>query len=98
MGMDLSMKYSPLFLAFGLLAMLANPSIVSAQPSGANDTTAPVTGMKPDRTTAPLGIREAMKKEAEKRKQRAECRARAKSEKVPLVKRPAYVKNCMAQS
>ena len=33
-----------------------------------------------------------------KRKKRAECRAKAKAEKVALMKRPAYVKNCVAQS
>ena len=54
--------------------------------------------MKPDRTTAPTGVRESMQdKEAVKRQKRAECRAKAKAEKVSLVKRPAYVKKCMAQ-
>ena len=60
---------------------------------------APVTGMKPDRTTAPLGVREAMKRrEAVIRQKRAACRAKAKAEKVSLFKRPAYVKRCVAQS
>ena len=36
------------------------------------------------------------KKEAVLRKKRAECRAKAKAEKVPLLKRAAYVKNCRA--
>jgi hypothetical protein len=61
----------------------------------ANPDTAPVTGMRPDRTTAPRWMRESMqKREAVKRKRRAECRAQAKAEKVPLWKRPAYVKGC----
>ena len=61
----------------------------------ANPDTAPVTGMKPDRVTAPRWMRERMKsREAEKRQKRAECRAQAKAEKVPLWKRPAYVKGC----
>lgn len=60
--------------------------------------TAPVTGMKPDRVTAPRALREAMqKREAVKRQKRAECRAKAKAEKVPLWKRPAYVKRCRAE-
>jgi hypothetical protein len=61
--------------------------------------TAPVTGMKPDRVTSPRWMREAMqKREAVKRKKRAECRAKAKAEKVPLFKRPAYVKGCVTQA
>jgi hypothetical protein len=64
-----------------------------------NTDTAPVTGIKPDRTTAPRGVREAMqKREAVIRKKRADCRAKAKAEKVSLMKRPAYVKRCVAQS
>ena len=64
----------------------------------ANPDTAPVTGMKPDRVTAPRWMREAMqKREAVKRKRRAECRAQAKAEKLPLWKRPAYVKGCTTQ-
>jgi hypothetical protein len=61
--------------------------------------TAPVTGMRPDRVTAPRWMREGMqKREAVKRKKRAECRAQARAEKVPLFKRPAYVKRCTTQS
>ena len=77
-----------------LTVMLAAPVAVLAQAP-----TAPVTGMKPDRTTAPLGVREKMQeKEAVQRKKRAECRAKAKAEKIPLVKRPAYVKKCRAEA
>ena len=86
------MKYGSLVAAIGLAATLAFPAQGFAQtPSD----TAPVTGMKPDRVTAPRYFREAMqKREAVKRQKRAECRAKAKAEKVPLLKRPAYVKNC----
>ena len=67
-----------------------------AQTPTTNSPTAPVTGMKPDRTTAPAGLREKMRsKEAVLRKKRAECRANARAEKVPLFKRPAYVKRCV---
>jgi hypothetical protein len=76
-----------------LTVMLAVPVVGLAQAP-----TAPVTGMKPDRTAAPLGVREKMReKEAVLRKKRAECRAKAKAEKIPLTKRPAYVKKCRAE-
>jgi hypothetical protein len=76
--------------------MLAVPVAVMAQTPTTNSPTAPVTGMKPDRTTAPAGLREKMRtKEAALRTKRAECRANARAEKVPLLKRPAYVKRCM---
>jgi hypothetical protein len=86
------------FVGVGFAAMLALTGIVSAQTSTNNSPTAPVTGMKPDRTTAPTGMREEMKqKEAALRKKRAACRAEAKAQKVSLVKRPAYVKRCMTK-
>ena len=37
-------------------------------------------------------------KEAVLRKKRTECRAQAKAEKVPLTKRPAYVKECVSKA
>ena len=90
------MKRASLLVAAGLAAMLAVPVAVMAQTPTTNSPTAPVTGMKPDRTTAPAGLREKMRsKEATLRKKRAECRANARAEKVPLFKRPAYVKRCM---
>ena len=92
------MKFCSLIIAASVAVVLTAPSIVLAQSSTTNSPTAPVTGMKPDRTTAPAGMREAMqKKESVKRQKRAECRAKAKTEKVSLIKRPAYVKNCVAQ-
>lgn len=93
------MKFARFIVAVGMVVMFTAPSVVLAQSATNNGPTAPVTGMKPDRTTAPAGLREAMqKREAVKRQRRAECRAKAKAEKVSLVKRPAYVKNCVAQS
>ena len=89
------MKRASLLVAAGLAAILAVPAAVMAQTPTTNSPTAPVTGMKPDRTTAPAGLREKMRsKEAVLRKKRAECRANARAEKVPLFKRPAYVKKC----
>ena len=90
------MKRASLLVAAGLAAMLAVPAAGMAQTPTTNSPTAPVTGMKPDRTTAPAGLREKMRsKEAVLRKKRAECRANARAEKVSLFKRPAYVKRCM---
>lgn len=92
------MKCTSLLVAASLGVMLAAPAVGLAQTPATNSPAAPVTGMKPDRTTAPVGMREAMKqREAVKRQKRAECRAKAKAEKVSLMKRPAYVKNCVAQ-
>ena len=90
------MKRASLLVAAGLAATLVVPVASMAQTPTTNSPTAPVTGMKPDRTTAPAGVREKMRsKEAVLRKKRAECRAGARAEKVPLLKRPAYVKRCM---
>ena len=92
------MKYASFLVAVSVAVMLAAPSVILAQTSTTSNSTAPVTGMKPDRTTAPVGLREAMqKREAVKRQRRADCRAKAKAEKVSLMKRPAYVNNCVAQ-
>ena len=91
------MKRASFFVAAGLAAVLAVPVAGLAQTPTANSPTAPVTGMKPDRTTADPAQRKAMQeKEAALRAKRAECRAKAKAEKVSLIKRPAYVKTCMA--
>jgi hypothetical protein len=93
------MKRASFLVVAGLAAMLAVPAIATSQTSISSAQTAPVTGMKPDRTTVPLGIREKMRsKEAMLREKRAECRAKAKAEGVPLFKRPAYVKKCRAEA
>ena len=60
------------FLIAVMAVMLGVPAAGSAQTSSTNSATAPVTGMKPDRTTAPVGVRQAMqKREAVKRQKRA---------------------------
>lgn len=93
------MKSAAFLIAMSVAMTLAVPPGSVAQSPPANSSTAPLTGMKPDRTTAPRGIREAMqKREAVKRQKRADCRAKARAEKVSLVKHAAYVKRCMAQS
>lgn len=91
------MKCASFLAAIGVALTLAVPPKSFAQTPAAD--TAPVTGMKPDRVTAPRALREAMqKREAVKRQKRADCRAKAKVEKVPLWKRPAYVKSCVTAS
>ena len=90
------MKLASFLTATALAAMLAVPATGLAQTPTSNSPTAPVTGMKPDRTTAPKGVREKMQsREAVLRKKRAECRASARAEKVPVLKRPAYVRRCV---
>ena len=90
------MKRASILVAAGLAAMLAVPAAGLAQTPTTDSPTAPVTGMKPDRSTAPNGLREKMmSKEAVLRAKRAECRANARAEKVPLYKRPGYVKRCV---
>ncbi|WP_068021607.1 hypothetical protein [Rhodoplanes sp. Z2-YC6860] len=91
------MKRALFFVAIvAAMSFVGSPDSIAQ--SAAPDTAA-VTGMKPDRVTAPRWMREGMqKREAVKRKKRAECRAKAKAEKVPLFKRPAYVKGCTTQS
>ncbi|MGH6741045.1 MAG: hypothetical protein ACREDY_18830, partial [Bradyrhizobium sp.] len=80
--------------AAALVVALAMPGIVAAQaPANPN---APMTGMKPDRTTADPKMREHMRgKESMLRKRRAECRTEARLRKISIFKRPAYVKKCM---
>jgi hypothetical protein len=91
------MKCASFLVAISVAMSLGILPESSAQPRTID--TAPVTGIKPDRTTAPRGVREAMqKREAVIRQKRADCRAKAKAEKVSLMKRPAYVKRCVAQS
>jgi hypothetical protein len=93
------MKRSSYLVAASLAIILAVPAAGLAQTPTTDKPNAPVTGMKPDRTTAPTAARKAMQeKEAAQRQKRAECRAKAKAEKVRLVKRPAFVKNCVAHS
>ena len=91
------MKRASFLVVAGLVAMLAVPAVGLAQTPTTNSPTAPVTGMKPDRTTSPPELRVIKRAKEEKlRMKRTECRAQAKAEKVSLRKRPAYVKKCMS--
>jgi hypothetical protein len=93
------MKRASLFVAAGLAMVLAAPVAGLAQAPNSGNPNSAVTGMKPDRTTADPAARQAMhEKEAMLRKKRADCRAKAKAEKISLVKRPAYVKKCTTEA
>ena len=91
------MKRASILVTAGLVIALAVPAVSLAQTSTTNSPTAPVTGMKPDRTTSPPEVRVIKRAKEEKlRMKRTGCRAKAKAEKVSLAKRPAYVKKCMS--
>ena len=91
------MKRASFLVTSGLVLALAVPAVSLAQTPTTNSPTAPVTGMKPDRTTSPPEVRVIKRaKEEQLRMKRTECRAKAKAEKVSLRKRPAYVKKCMS--
>ena len=90
------MKHSAVLIAITMVASLALPAISSAQAPA--DKTAPMTGIKPDRTIADPATRKAMhEKEAALKHKRADCRAKAKAEKIALLKRLGYVRDCMSQ-
>ena len=85
------MKRFALLIAIGLIAAPTIPTIGYAQ-----TTTAPMTGMKPDRTTADATTRKAMReKEAALRAKRAECRKQARDQKLSFLKRISYVRECV---
>jgi hypothetical protein len=84
-------------IAISLIVVLSAP-ILSYAEGTAPSSTAPFTGMKPDRTTADTATRKAMQqKEAALRQKRADCRKQARQEKISLLKRPAFVSECMSR-
>ena len=92
------MRYVAVVALLILLAASAAPVTSHAQGSWASPT-APVTGMKPDRTTADAATRKAMRaKEAALKQKRTACRKQARQQKVALLKRRAFVRACMSRS
>ena len=92
------MKYFATLIAISVIAASAAPVEILAQSSPTNPV-APVTGMKPDRTTADPATRKAMReREAALRKKRADCGSQARQQKVPLLKRRAFIRDCMSRS
>jgi hypothetical protein len=95
---NLPMKCLATFIAISIIAASATPVRTLAQGPAANPT-APVTGMMPDRTTAPPATRKAMReREAALRQKRADCRKQARQQKVPLLKRRAFIRDCASRS
>ena len=88
---------------FALLVLatigVAMPSIGYGQtsaPSAATPNNTPVTGMRPDRTTASPAARQKMQqRESALRKKRAECRQQARDQKISLLKRRSFIRDCM---
>jgi hypothetical protein len=97
------MKCFATLIAISVIAASAAPVEILAQGSPTSPVApsplAPVTGMKPDRTTADAATRKAMReRQAALRQKRADCRSEARQQKVPLFKRRAFIKNCMSRS
>ena len=87
-----------MLIAISVVVTLAAPVMSLAQ-TPATTPTAPVTGIKPDRTVADPATRKAMReKEAARGQKRADCRKQARQQKVSLLKRRAFVKECMSRS
>jgi len=92
------MKCFAALIAISVIAASAAPVEILAQSSPPGQV-APVTGMKPDRTTADPATRKAMRERAAAlRQKRADCRSQARQQKVPLLKRRAFIRNCMSRS
>ena len=91
------MKSFAVLVALGLIAAAVAPVASRAQ-GQAPSPTAPVTGMKPDRTVADPATRKAIRARLNAlREKRAACRKQARQQKIPLLKRRAYVRACMSR-
>ena len=91
------MKPFAVLIALGLIAAAVAPVASRAQGQPPSPT-APVTGMRPDRTTADAATRKAMReKENALRQKRAGCRKQARQQKIALLKRRAFVRACMSR-
>jgi hypothetical protein len=91
------MKFFIVLVALGLAAAAA--PVASRAQGQAPSPTAPVTGMKPDRTVADPATRKAIRDRLTAlRQKRAACRKQARQQKISLLKRRAYVRGCMSHS
>jgi hypothetical protein len=89
------MKRLATLIAIGVIAASAAPIGLFAQGLGP---TAPVTGVKPDRTIADPTVRQALReRRALLAQKRADCRKEAREQQVPLLKRRAFLKDCMSR-
>jgi hypothetical protein len=92
------MKYVAMLIAIAVIVTSTAPGALLAQ-STPTSPAAPATGMKPDRTIADPATRKAMReKRAALRQKRADCRNQARQQKVPLLKRRAFIKDCVSRS
>jgi hypothetical protein len=92
------MKFVATLIAIAVIVVSAAPGQTFAQSPGTGQS-APVTGLKPDRTIAPSATRKAMgERRAAAGQKRADCRKQARQQKVPLLKRRAFVKSCVSRS
>jgi hypothetical protein len=94
---DIPMKWFAMLIALAVIVASAAPGELLAQ--GTPTSPGPVTGIKPDRTIADPAARKAMRdKRAALQKKRADCRTQARQQKVPLLKRRAFIKDCASRS
>ena len=90
------MKRLATLIVIGMIAASAAPIGIFAQGLGP---TTPVTGIKPDRTIADPTVRKALReRRALLQQKRADCRKEAREQKVPLLKRRTFLKDCMSRS
>jgi hypothetical protein len=95
----------PRFLVMVMAALIIGvlvPAMGSAQTAAPSppspNSTAPVTGMRPDRTTADPAMRQRMqRREAALRANRLACRKEARAQKISVFKRRSFVRQCMAR-
>ena len=87
------MKHFAMLIAICVIATPAIPAKTLAQAPPA-----PVTGIKPDRTTAEPATRKAMRERRLAQRQKlAGCRMQARQQRISLLKRRAFIKDCMAR-
>ena len=92
------MKWFAMLIATTVIVASAAPGELLAQGTPTSPA-GPVTGIKPDRTIADPATRKAMRdKRAALRQKRADCRNQARQQKVPLLKRRAFIKDCASRS
>ena len=91
------MKSFAIVMILGIIAASAAPVASLAQGPVTNPT-APVTGMKPDRTTADPSARQHMqRREAVLRQKRAACRSEAREQRISIFKRRSFMRRCMGR-
>jgi hypothetical protein len=89
------MKRLATLVAIGVIIASVAPVGILAQGLGP---TSPVTGIKPDRTIADPTTRNALReRRAVLQQKRADCLKEAREQKIRLLKRRAFIKDCMSR-